>query len=297
MRVTNRMLTDTVLKNLTGTLERMSVYQNQLATGKQFTMPSDDPIGVARSLSLRAVLNNQDQYIKNTGDALSWLDTTDIALGNVTNMLQKAREIAVSGANDTLTQNARDNLAIQVDALLEETINIGNNLYGGRYIFAGFKTTTKPFTAVGSPITSVTYNGDNGSILYEIDRGINVGVNTVGSDVFIGTQNVFQALIDLRDDLQAGDVNNISVDIGKFDDAMDQVLNQRAIVGARTNRLEVSTERLTDNSIRLAELLSETEDVDITEAILKLKTEENVYMSALSVGARIIQPSLLDFLR
>jgi flagellar hook-associated protein 3 FlgL len=296
MRITNRMLVDNLLKNLTGNLERMSVYQEQLATGKQFSAPSDNPIGVARSLSLRAVLKDQEQYVKNTDDALAWLDTTDLALSNATGILQKARELAVSGANDTMTQEARDDLAIEVQELLEETINIGNSSYGGRYIFGGYMTTAQPFIAVGSPTTSVTYNGDAGNIAYEIDRGINVSVNIPGSDVFEGAQNIFQSLIDLRDDLQAGNISNVSSDIGKFDAAMDQVLNQRATVGARMNRLEVSKDRISESTVRLTELLSQTEDVDMAEAILKLKSEENVYQSALAVGTRIIQPSLLDFL-
>ncbi len=296
MRITNQMLNDTVLKNLSASLERLNVYQNQVSTGKRFNSPSDDPIGVGRAISLRAVLKSVDQYISNTDDALSWLDVTDMALRNATSVLQKAREIAVSGANDTLTQAARDTLAIEVDELLSETINIGNTTYGGRYVFAGFSTTAQAFTPVGSPITSVTYDGDAGEIMYEIDKGINVGVNIVGSDVFTGSQDIFQALINLRDNLSAGDISGISNGIAEIDASMDQVLNSEAIVGARMNRLEMSKERLSESSLHLTELFSEIEDVDMAEAIIKLKTEENVYKSALSVGTRVIQPSLLDFL-
>ncbi len=79
--------------------------------------------------------------------------------------------------------------------------------------------------------------------------------------------------------------------------SLDQVLNYRAIVGAKANRLEISKSRLSENSVNLSELLSETEDIDMSEAILKLKTEENIYQAALAVGTRIIQPFLLDFLR
>ena len=297
MRITNNMLSDNILKNLSSVLERMNVYQNQVSTGKRFSKPSEDPIGVGRSLSLRAVIKDLEQYGENLDDALSWLDATDGALRNTTGVLQKAREIAVSGANDTLNQTDRDNLATEVEQLLEETINLANTSSEGRYIFAGHRTTTQPFTPTGSPVTSVAYSGDDGSILYETEKGINVTVNLPGSDVFTGTQDIFQALIDLRDHLQAGDVSNISLDIGEIDACMDQVLNSGAVVGAKMNRLEMSKERLSESSLHLTELLSEIEDVDMAEAIIKLKTEENVYRAALSVGTRIIQPSLLDFLR
>jgi len=297
MRITSKMVEGSVLRNLNSSMERMSKYQNQLSTGKQFSSPSDDPIGVAQTLSLKAVLKDMEQYDKNIGDALAWMNIADSSLGNVGDTLQKAREIAVQGANGSLSQFDRDILAGEVEQLLEELVSAANSSYGGRYIFGGFRTTTEPFTSVGSPITAVNYNGDNGNILYETEKGISIAVNVPGSDAFQGATNVFQSLIDLRDNLLAGDAAAVSNDIGAVDASFDQVLNSRSVIGARINRLEASRERMIDRSLNFSKLLAETEGADMAEVIMNLTMEENVYRAALSSGARIIQPSLLDFIR
>jgi len=291
------MIEGSVLGNLNSSMERMSRYQNQLSTGKQFNLPSDDPIGVAQALSLKSVLRGIDQYKKNIGDALSWMDTSDSAMGDAVDALQSARETAVRGANDTYSQKDRDIMARDIEQLLDRLISVANTSFGGRYVFAGHRTTTEPFTPVGSPITAVNYNGDIGSIEFEVQKGINVATNISGVDIFQGATDVFQTLINLRDHLLAGNTASIGADMGALDDAMEQIQNNRSIIGARINRLEATEGRLTERSLSLMKLLSEKEDVDMAEVIMSLKMEENVYRAALSSGSMVIQPSLLDFIR
>jgi flagellar hook-associated protein 3 FlgL len=125
--------------------------------------------------------------------------------------------------------------------------------------------------------------------------GITIPVNVDGSQAF---GNLFTVLDDLINDLNTGNISNISnTRLGEIDTAMDQQLQVRADIGAKTNRIEFAVNRMESQNVNLTGLLSKTEDVDMAELITRLKMQENVYNSSLSAGARIVQPTLMDFLQ
>lgn len=292
MRVTSSMLIGTALTNIQNNLEKLETYESQLTSGKRLSRPSDDPSGVGKALSLRASVATGEQHVRNMDAALDWLNATDVSLGAATSILQRARELAVQGSNDTLDAQQRSSLATEVQQLLEQMVAQGNSTFGGQRIFAGLLTSANPFTLGGS---SVTYSGDSGAMLREIDVGTTLQVNVIGSTAFGGA---FTALIGLRDHLLANDGANIaSVDLPALDSAMSEILNVRANVGASINRLESSRDRQQLIQVRLSDLLSKTEDTDFTEAITKFTNQQTVLQSALAAGARTVQSSLLDYLR
>ncbi|MDI6799679.1 MAG: flagellar hook-associated protein FlgL [Actinomycetota bacterium] len=297
MRVTNKMVQARILTNLNSSMGRLNMLQNQLSTGKLFSSPSEDPIAAAQSLSIKSIIKDIEQYQKNINSATAWIDIAETSMSDVVSTVQKSREIAVAGASGTASADDREALAKEVDQLLEGLVTVANTSYGGKYIFAGFRTTAEPFAKVGDPITSVAYNGDGGEILYETESGIKVAVNIPGSEIFGGPNNSFNALIDLRDHLLAGNTAALTADIGLIDQALEQVQDKRSIFGARANRLEAADNRLTDRMINLKKLLAKTEDIDMAEVIMNLKMEENVYQAALAAGSRVMQMSLLDYLK
>ncbi|MDI6716289.1 MAG: flagellar hook-associated protein FlgL [Actinomycetota bacterium] len=294
MRITNSMLSNTILKNISASYERLEKYEAQLSSGKLFRRPSDNPITVKQAMDIRASLKDIDQYLGNIEDGISWLDTADTALRNASDLLHRAKELAVRGANATNSQDELQAIALEVDQLLENMISIGNTTFADRYVFAGHKTTMVPFTNAGS---TVNYNGDSGSISYEIEKGITAQVNLPGDNVFKGTTDVFQVLIDLRDHLRAGNYSAVSQDTSRVDDALDAITNALTVIGARTNHLELTRDRQEQAKINLSEILSNIEDADLAEVIVKLKMEENVYQSALLTGSMAMQKSLIDFLK
>jgi flagellar hook-associated protein 3 FlgL len=151
---------------------------------------------------------------------------------------------------------------------------------------------------VGSPATAVIYSGDSGILNREIGVGITLSINVTGAQVFSGASNIFDSLIMLRDNLIAGNTAAISTgDINNLDRSIDNVLAYRAEIGAKINRLELHKERLGDMRVNFTKLLSANEDADMAEVIMNLQIQENVYRASLSTGARIIQPTLVDFLR
>ncbi|HEY8416908.1 MAG TPA: flagellar hook-associated protein FlgL [Limnochordales bacterium] len=298
MRVTNSMITRGLLANLNKHLSRMEELHFQMSSGKRIRVPSDDPAATSIGMRLHTSLNQVRQRRANLDAGLSWLEATDAALGEATEVLHRAKELAVYGASDTLPQDARDALAQEVEQLIQHIVDIANTRHGGLYIFSGHKTLTPPYTLDPTqpvPTAPPQYAGDDGLRLYEFDDGVTVPVNVPGNTVF---DPVLEALVDLHAALKQGDGPALSGTVmNKLEAALDGLLRARADVGARSNRLELARARLDDLELNLEKLVSHTEDVDLARVIIDLKVAENSYRAALASGARIIQPSLLDFLR
>jgi flagellar hook-associated protein 3 FlgL len=300
VRVTNSMLTNNMIRNLAQNYQRLEKTQEVLASGKRIQKPSDDPVGIGYSMRYRSELVANEQYERNVNDGISWLEYTDNILNQAGNSLQRARELAVQGASDSNPLEARQAIAKEIDQILGHVLNLANSEFNGRYIFNGQKTDVKPFNTVNDALTKEI---DQGKLNYEIGRDILMDVNLSGNEVFgapgtgDGQKNVFQALVNLRDSLMANDTAAIGETVGQIDQRLDIVLEQRAEVGARMNRFDMAKTRITDQSYNLNVLLSTTEDADIAKTIIELKQQENVHKASLSTGARMIQQTLVDFIR
>jgi len=292
MRVNNQIIANTVLQNLNRNLEQMNKLQNQMSSGKKISRPSDDPIGIAQVLSYKTVLGEQEQHIKNMRDAKDWLDATESALNNATAVLQNAREIAVYGANGTMPQESLNALAADVAQLIDETLQVANSNHAGRYLFGGSRTDAVPFKNAGV----VTYAGDGQALNWEVSPGVTIQVNAPGEEVFGDSVSggVFAALEKLHQQLLTG---NSSVAITDLEQAIDHLLEQRASLGAKSNRLELAISRQEEAKINVTKLMANLEDVDLAEVTMNFKMQEYVYQAALATAAKVLQPNLIDFLR
>lgn len=313
MRVTNTMLINNMVYNLNQNMKSMEKLQYQLATGKKFRVPSDDPIGASKSLKFNTDISKLKQYKRNAEDAMSWLDDTETALGEINEVLKRAYELAVQVANDTYSGEDLLMVREEIEQLKEHLMQIANTTYAGRHIFSGYKT-DKPL-----------FKKENGEIVYNIDLKqnekfqYNVGlterieVNTLGSRVFgmvQGNEYIYEgdieeaaikpALIDVLDSfskaLEEEDSSALTNTISRLQASMEHILSVRAEVGAKMNRLELTTKKLASQINNVTELLSHNEDVDVAETVMYLSMAQNVYMSSLMTGARIIQPTLAQFL-
>lgn len=307
-RVTNQMMSQRMLENLWASMRRLDKWNQQLSTGRRISLPSDDPADTETAMRLRTLLREGEQYMRNVDDALAWLEATDAALNHATQVLQRARELIIYGGNGTLTDEARQALATEMNQLIHDLFAVANTKHGQRYLFAGENTLIRPFEAIlekpddpSSPVGNFRYHGTRydpadgfDGLELEIEAGNTLRYNIFGNDVFAP---IFEVLIAVRKDLENGNLKDLTGDdLRKFDEAMDNLLRWRAEVGARVNRLELVRERLSQNQVNLEKLSAEVEGIDIAEVIMRLKMEENVYRAALGAGARIIQPTLLDFL-
>lgn len=305
MRITHKTMHNNMLRNLNSGLRRMDTHQRQLASGKRVQLPSDDPAVVGSILGRKTSIAETRQYVKNLDDAISWLDATDSAFDSVTSVIHRVRELTVYGANDALGEEDRQALASEVRELAENILELANVSVGGRYVFAGQKTQTRPFVkADDADPFSAEYQGANAEhvdVRLEVGVGTEMAINLMDVDEE-GNEGIFLPLFEsleaIHDNLTDGDPRELgNQNLADLDAALDTVLRYRAEAGAKANRLKMGRERLLDLELNLVQLLSGDQDVDVAEAIMHLKAEESVYRTALSVGARIIQPSLVDFLR
>lgn len=294
LRITEQSRLSNHIQYLQTAAERMDRIQQELSTGKRIQRPSDDPEGASITLGYRREMLFEAQMRRNIDSGVPFMNATEAALGSATDAIQRARELAVQGANGTNSQAGRDAMAIEVDQLLQQMVQIGNSNFGGAFIFAGQKTDQPAFvTAGGATISSVTYQGDTGGRTRRISKQQTMDVNVIGSTVF---GDVFQRLIDLRDNLRSN-APTVNQSVGYLDTALDRVLAARADIGARINRFEDTKERSAAKDTDLQDLRAKIEDVDLTESVVKLTAQQNQLQAALGAIGRTVNMSLLDFIR
>lgn len=293
MRLSSKSIVDTALTGLGGNYQRLAELQRQMASGRRISRLSDDPATMAQSLGHRSDLESETQYIRNIDSSLARIGVTESNFSQMSDLLQRAREIAVYGSNSTISPEMKNNMAAEVRQLIDQAVQVGNTKFNGQYLFAGTATTTVPFTVVGNPPTSVTYNGNAGLIDRQIDTNARVAVNVPGNTAL---GDSFTALIGLHTRLTTPGAD-ASLSLGDFDTAMNTVLQQRGQFGAKVDRFERTRFEKEETQLQKKSLISAAEDIDVVETITKLKAQEATYEAALMSTARVIQPSLLQFLR
>jgi len=414
MRMTNNMMITNMMRNLNRNMLRLDHRQMQVSTGKRVHKPSDDPIAISRSLKIRADISELEQHRKNVEDAVSWMETTELATKNMGEALQRVRELTVQASNGVLTSEETFKIQNEVKELKAQIIGLSNTTYSGKYVFSGKKTDTPLLDQHGN-YNVLPFNSNDSDLLdhrmkFEVGVSEMLDINILGADLletsglslnfpkkvgvdhattfklegleitlemnaaddFTSTVNVTneagqvfsstianqtredishsiatatESLIDVNIDnpyhplknfefaaielksnedtsivewnmmatpQKAGLINlidslernmvdgkseELSKQLGDIDKYLNKLLNTRSEVGAKVNRMELVRNRIMDDKINFRTLQSQLEDADMGEVLMELMNEENVYKAALSVGARVIQPTLLDFLR
>ncbi|MEK4253370.1 flagellar hook-associated protein FlgL [Ureibacillus sp. FSL K6-2830] len=291
MRVTQSMLSNNMLRNLSESYRKLGKYQDQITTGKKVNRPSDDPVVVMKGIGYRTELNKVQQFSRNIGEAYNWLDTTDDTLDKIGSALQRARELMVQASSDTATPEDRLQINSELQQLREHIQSLANTKIGNKYIFSGTKTTTPPFdNGYPEPIDDAFFKG----IEIEVFSGIQIQINTTPIQLLKEIDLMFADINTSMDKKSAGELSSF---LESIDNVMDKILTTRADIGARQNRIELMDERLQSQEVIATKQMSENEDVDYEKAITNLITQESIHRAALSTGARIVQPTLVDFLR
>ncbi|OMD62757.1 flagellar hook-associated protein FlgL [Paenibacillus odorifer] len=304
LRVTSNMMNSQLLLNLNRNARTMNDTQLQLSSGRKINKPSDDPVGITYSLRYRAELSSNEQYTKNVDSALSWLDYNDTVLGQAGDVVQKIRELTVQAGTGTNPQSALDSINSEVLQLKEQLVDIANSTLNGKYIFNGEQYNTKPYDfakgADGTYDVTKPITTDTGQIQFIVGEGVRMPISTSGNDVFGRTgeaDNLYTIINNISGALQSGDITAVSNQLANIDTRMDNLLTVRSEIGAKTNRVELMQERLSDLNINLTDLQAKTEDADYEGLIMQSKIQENIYNASLSVGAKIISTTLVDFIR
>lgn len=309
MRITSMMQSTQLLRNLGNNNANMLDWQNKLATGQKISKPSDDPVGIGYQMRYTTELSRNEQYLANANTGIGWLSQTDSVLQQANSILQRLNTLVNLAANGTVTPEVREQIGLEVSQLREQMVSIGNSTYDGRHIFNGQKTDQAPYTS-----TDAAYNTTDSGVYYlNVSSSVTVEVSLSGETVFgkAGTpeqpgppvipavpgNNIFQMFDDIIGHLQNSDQTALSNSLSDIDGAIGQISLNLAEVGARMNRFELIQSRIGDEKVSLTTLRSSVADVDMADAIIQLQLQQNVLQASLSVGAKVMQMSLLDYIR
>jgi flagellar hook-associated protein 3 FlgL len=300
MRVTQSMLTSNSLKHLSNSYKRLGKLQDQLATGKKITRPSDDPVVAMKGMYYRSNLQEIEQYKRNLSELYLWMENSEAGIEQANSGLQRVRELVIQGSNGTLSPEDLQSIAKEIAQIKEDLISVANTKVSGRYIFHGTDVNNSPLKNLNPPqaadnITDPVQLAKINSYNIEVSRGVYLQANVNPANVF--SQKLWDTVQGIQDALESGDQSNLNNLLSDLDDVMDTLSAERSELGARYNRLELVDDRLAQQEVVANRILSDNEDADIERVITDLKSQESVHRAALGVGARIIQPTLLDFLR
>lgn len=433
MRITNNMLSNNFLTDMNNNLQNMKTIQQQMTSGKLYQKPSDNPSAVTRSMQLNTSLNSISQYNSNIQDTTNWLDTTDTALGQAGNVIQRIRELMVSAGNAGYDSSEKSSIKDEINQNISQFAQILNTNFDGKYIFGGTRGNVKPVDAVNNssivsaykgtdtlkdiksttvsgkftgssdtdikvkvtvtkvpvipvtiPATTIstttlnvstddgkTYGKDIGidtktgtfdignglnfklpagsvsddtytinctsngntklefcdttgaelstptdmmksKMKTEISQGVTMDYNVTSTDIIgdgstglYDLRKIFTNIVNHLDgktddgtaDYAAASSKITGSDLADIDSAMNNLLKLRSQVGAKANRMTSALDQNTQQNQSITEILSKTEDIDITQKTMEFATLQTVYLASLQTSAKILQPSLMDYLK
>jgi flagellar hook-associated protein 3 FlgL len=280
-------------RGLAVSLTRVQQLQGELSGGSKITKFSDDAVGAAAGLRIRAEEADIAAYGRSGDDAQAALGMTDTALQSALDLLSMARQLSISGSNGALDPSARAALGEQIANVRNELADVANTQHLGRAVFGGHKA-----TAVGAPPT-YAYTGDSGIVSRQLSPSLTMPINLDGQDVFGfsgGGPDVFQVLTQLEQSVRSGDKAGNASGQAALATRTDAVTTALGQVGAMVNRVTVATDVGVTVLDRLTDQRSQIEDVDLAATILRLQAAQNGYTAALGAVAKANLPSLANFL-
>ena len=261
MRVTNFMMAYNTNYNLNQNLRRLDQVQNWLSTTKRINKPSDDPTGIVNTLRYTSTINEAEEYLEKISEARNFMNATDSALANVTDILHRANELTIEGINGTSSEPAREAIAAELRQLKDQIGLIANTTFGSKHIFAGTNVTQ-------APLQNGVWTGNDQSMNLEIGAGTTVPVNSNLRQLFFNDDpanpGIYQLLEKISTDLENGDEAAMNQDLQLIQGQLDGLNKERAIVGAKVNRLDLQENRLQSTRINCEELLSKNQDANIS---------------------------------
>ncbi|WP_336698784.1 flagellar hook-associated protein FlgL [Curtobacterium sp. USHLN213] len=290
-RVTTQMSMTAASARLQAGAAKLAQLTDQATTLKNIQRPSDDPVGTASSMQVRKEQAAAAQYTRNANDAAGWLATTDSALSSVYSVLNNVRDLTVQAANSgTMSDTDRDAFITQFQSLKSELESRANTTYGTRSVFAGSSTAATAY----DPTTGWASSGTD--VTRRIGDGTTVRVDTAGTAVFgSGNSSVFAMIDSIVGDLQNG--VNVNPRINDVDAAISTVRGIQADVGVRHAAALSAQDSLKSATVSLENRRAGIEDKDLAKAVLDLQVQQTNYQAALAVTAKVLQPTLMDYLR
>lgn len=324
MRITNASMVRSHLYDTQNNLTNMSKINQQISTGKVINTVSDDPHKAIKIMNINNEIKYTEKYNYNIDESVGWMNTTDGALDNVGNLLGEIKETILKVGNGTYSQNEMKSLNEDMNEKIKQLADTLNSTHGGKYLFGGSSVDDAPITVIENPDGTVKLefskdkNGqtipNTDDLKADISSGINIDYNiSVGEILNIkdgngNTVNVLDEinnLSTLMNDIANGDEQTaakaketlLNDTKGKIDTLFDHVVNERTSLGVRVSTAEKIKELNDEDILNIQDVLSKTQDTDVVEKFIELKSAEMIYQASIQVGAKLIQPTILDYIR
>ncbi len=294
MRVTEAVRFDQLQRELGRTTGELAKVSEKLSSGRAINRFSDDPELAVQANRLMAEDRAISVYAEAAENAKAWLGTQDTALQSSLNVMKRARELTIS-AGTALSNEAREGIAIEIEALRDQLVTQANTTFNGRPVFGGFGS-----AAVTQTGSTVTFVGDGGEVQRRLSEDRMVTVNVAGSRAFgfDAGDDVFSVLTDVADHIRTGDTASLSgSDLDRIAASSNRISEALGSIGARTNQVTSVTDAARIRLDDIREYRSSIVDADLAETALQLTIAETAYESVLAATARLQLPSLVDYLR
>lgn len=291
-RITTRSMYNSTLSQLQASQTRISRLQSQMSSGKRISKASDDPSGAASAMQMRGELSRYTQYDRNSSDGLAWLGTIDSTLQSMNTSMNRVRQLVVQGSNTgTMSATDRQALATEVSGLRQSLLGAANTTYLGRPVFGGTTSGSVAYDSTGA------YVGDSHVVTRAVGDNQTVRVDITGPEAFsAGGTDVFSLLSKVQTDLTSNTAG-LAADLTSIDAVMNQMRTGLSDVGARYSRIETLTTDAATRSTDLTSQLSQVEDSDMAQTMTELSMAQTAYQATLQSTAKVIQPSLMDYLK
>ncbi len=306
MRVTERLRTDELLRNLQTHAWRLSRAYEKLSTQREIVRPSDDPSGAGRIMRLTAHIQSLEQTQEAIYAADSFLTAGSGVLEAGADIITRVKLLAIQAANSTLSESDRQGIAAEVNQLLESLLQNANEMTDGRYLFSGTRTDTAPFSAqrdAEGNIVTITYEGSTTPLTFPLERNRTVTASVTGDKAFVDS-GAFAAVKSFRDHLlnEAGLsepdlLAALQQDLGALSSTEKALLTKVGELGSRATHLQLTDEQTRSAITRANETLSRIRDADVAEIAVELQKEQMIFQALLATAGKIMSLSLLDYLQ
>ena len=295
-RATLRGTSGAAQASIAAAADRLARANSAVASGQKIQRPSDDVVGADRALELRRALAAEDRFSNANGDAISWLGTTDTALQRGVSLLHTARDLAVQAGSDANSSIGREAIAKQIRTLRDDMLATANTTYLGRPVFGGTTGAPVAFSVDGAGAVTPSPGAD-GQVQRSLAPGVDVRVDTTGTDAFgDGDASVFAVLDRLATAVTTGSTASSAM-LGELDGALGRLTTSLADVGTRYSRVQSLQVTGTQRELSLTSAKQDVEEVDLAKALMELAAQDKAYQAALGAAAKVVTPSIMDFLR
>jgi flagellar hook-associated protein 3 FlgL len=331
-RVTENSSLNSINYSVNKTKSKVEDLQLKGSNLKRVQKPSDDPVGNVNILTVRSQNIDAEQYLKNINYVKTNLSFTETVLEELTDILVKAKELAIGQSSDIYNPEVRESVSKEIGQLYNQALSLGNKRIGNRYLFSGQKVLTKPFNETGQ------YQGDASKIFIEVNKDVFIPINMTGKEIFFDPEvthkkrsilneapgplnptqpesinrtpasenesnpqsaqsSIFDEIKSLENALLTNNPDVIQSLLEKIDTSIDRTITYRSKIGALSNSISNSESQIEKMRLLNEEYKTKIEDADVTELFSNLQKEQNVLKATYQASSTLMNTSLMDFLR